>query len=85
MNANNLVKSDVVMRFFGYDNRCSFWKFVREKGVPHIALNKRRIMFDPVALNSWLAKRDTSGTPRQFTFGADENQALPVSGSAGRR
>lgn len=71
MNTNNLVKSDPVMRFFGYSNRSSFWKFIRTKGVPHISLNKRRIMFDPVALNRWIAKRDTSGTPRLFTFGPD--------------
>lgn len=85
MNENNLVKSELVMSFFGYSNRASFWKFIRAKGVPHIVLNKRRIMFDPVALNHWLAKRDTSGTPRHFTFGPDANQALPVAGSAGLR
>lgn len=85
MNANNLVKSDTVREFFGYDNRASFWKFVRSKGVPHIVLNARRIMFDPVALNNWIAKRDTSGTPRPFQFGVDANHALPTAGSAGLR
>ncbi len=78
---NNLVRSDVVMAFFGYRTRPSFWQFVRTKGVPHIKLNARRIMFDPVALNHWVAKRDTSATPRQFSFGVTENQARPVSGS----
>jgi hypothetical protein len=64
-----LVKSSVVMTFFGYTNRSSFWEFVTTKGVPHIRLTARRIMFDPVALNHWLAKRDSSPTPRQFDFG----------------
>lgn len=81
MNANNLVKSDVIMAFFGYTNRSSFWEFIRSKGVPHIRLTARRIMFDPVALNHWLAKRDTSVNPRQFEFGSAANQAAPILGS----
>lgn len=85
MNSNNLVPSGVVMAFFGYTNRSSFWKFVRTKAVPHVQLNSRRYMFDPVALNRWLQKKDTSGQPRVFTFGQDSNQALPASGSAGLR
>lgn len=82
---NNLVPSERVRSFFSYENRASFWKFVRTKGVPHIVLNARRIMFDPVALNRWIAKHDTSGTPRYFTFGDEPNQASPVAGSMGLR
>lgn len=85
MNAHNLVPSDRVRAFFGYEKRCSFWKFVRAKGVPHIALNARRIMFDPVALNRWLAEHSTDSKPRQFDFGEDSSQALPTSGNAGLR
>lgn len=85
MNENNLVPSGPVMKFFGYENRSSFWKFVRTQGVPFISLNARRKMFDPVALNGWIKRRDTSGTPRYFTFGPDSSQALPTAGSAGLR
>ncbi len=85
MNATHLVHSDSVMEFFGYTNRSSFWKFVRTKGVPFIALNARRYMFDPTALNRWIAQHNTEPEPRLFQFGADANQAAPVAGSAGRR
>lgn len=75
---DDLVSSTEVMVFFGYSSRPAFWGFVHSKGVPHIRINARRKMFDPIALNYWLAKRDTSGKPRQFTFGADANQSLPA-------
>jgi len=68
MSQNNLIPSSVVMAFFGYTNRSSFWGFVRTKGVPHIRLNQRRIMFHEESLNSWLRKRDTSGNPRLFKY-----------------
>lgn len=73
-----LATSAEVMAFFCYKSVPAFWNFVHSKGVPHIRLNGRNIKFDPVALNHWLAKRDTSGKPRQFTFGAESNQALPA-------
>lgn len=87
MNTTNLVDSAPVREFFGYEekSRVSFWKFIRTKGVPHIRLGPRKIMFDPVALNGWIKKRDTSPTPRYFTFGDAANHALPTSGSAGLR
>ena len=75
---DDLVTSTVAMAFFGYRSRPAFWGFVHSKAVPHIRINARRKMFDPIALNHWLAKRDTSGKPRQFTFGAESNQALPA-------
>lgn len=70
MNANNLIKSEVVMAFFGYEkkNRAAFWHFVKTKGVPFVQLNARRIMFDPVALNYWIERRSTDPNPRKFTF-----------------
>jgi hypothetical protein len=75
---NDLIPPGPVMAFFGYRNRPAFWEFVRRHGVPHIRVNARVIRFDPRALNAWLARRDTSGKPRQFTFGPDPNQALPA-------
>lgn len=74
--SNNLVKSSVIMEFFGYQNRASFWHFIKTKGVPHIALNKRRVMFDPVALNNWLEKRSSNpAMVRKFVFDEPETTA----------
>jgi hypothetical protein len=63
---HNLIKSSVVMAFFGYTNRASFWHFVKTKGVPCVTLNAQRIMFDPVALNHWIEKRSSDGKPGPF-------------------
>lgn len=61
LTARKLLKSDVVMAFFGYQNRSAFWDFVRRDGVPHIRFNPRRIMFEEQALNDWLARRSSRG------------------------
>lgn len=37
--------------------RDTFWQFVHSSGVPHIRLNRRRIMFSELAVYDWLAKR----------------------------
>ena len=66
--ANNLIKSRAVMAFFGYKHRAPFWAFVKSKGVPCVALNSRVIMFDPVALNRWIAARSSDPNPRQISF-----------------
>jgi hypothetical protein len=75
MNADRLVPSSDVKAFFGYGKKssASFWEFIRRRGVPHIRVGARRIMFDPHALNTWLAKRDTSTHPRRFEFSSDGN------------
>lgn len=46
-------------RLLGYKGKSSsaFWQFVRSAGVPHIRMNRRRIMFSEVAVYEWLAKR----------------------------
>jgi len=73
MNSDRLVSSSDVKAFFGYGRKssASFWQFIRSRGVPHICVGPRRIMFDPLALNHWLAKRDTSTRPRTFEFSSD--------------
>jgi hypothetical protein len=73
MNADRLVTSTEVKSFFGYGKKSSssFWQFIRSRGVPHIYVGPRRIMFDPYALNHWLEKRNTSTAPRQFEFRSD--------------
>jgi predicted DNA-binding transcriptional regulator AlpA len=75
---DDLVTSEEVMAFFGYKSRPAFWTFVHSAAVPQIKLNARRIMFDPVALNRWLERRDTSGQARKFTFRSDSNHELPA-------
>ena len=63
MNAplRKLLEPDEVAPFFGYKNRVSFLRMVRESGVPHIRLNERRVMFDPEAVNGWLRDRTVGG------------------------
>ena len=62
-NGRRLLKSSVVMALLGYQNRSSFWEFVRRDGVPHIRLNRRRIMFEEQSLTDWLARRSSNGRP----------------------
>jgi hypothetical protein len=38
------------MELLGYQDRASFWDFVRRSGVPHVRLNARRILFEEQAL-----------------------------------
>lgn len=52
-----LLSGTEVMLRFGYKNRSSFWQFIKSRGVPHIRFNQRKIMFDPRALDGWLARR----------------------------
>jgi predicted DNA-binding transcriptional regulator AlpA len=51
-----LSRNDVMARY-GYTSRSSFWQFVQARGVPHISLSPRKIMFGPAALEAWEAKR----------------------------
>ena len=46
-------------KLLGYKGKSSsaFWQFVRSAGVPHIRLNRRKIMFSELAVFDWLAKR----------------------------
>lgn len=61
--AEAFLTSSEVMTMLGYKDRGSFWFFVRSKGVPHIVLNQRRIVFDRRALNAWLARRAVGKHP----------------------
>ena len=44
------------MAKLGYNNRASFLEFIKREGVPFYRLGARRIMFDPVEVDSWLAR-----------------------------
>jgi len=52
-----LVGPEAYMRRLGYKSRKGFFDFVRSSGVPHIRLNPRRIIFDPVQVEAWLQSR----------------------------
>jgi len=54
------LKSGVVMELLGYQDRASFWDFVRRSGVPHVRLNARRILFEEQALLDWIRRRSVS-------------------------
>lgn len=54
------LKSGAVMELLGYQDRASFWDFVRRSGVPHVRLNARRILFEEQALLDWLRRRSVS-------------------------
>lgn len=45
------------MRRLGYSSPSAFFNFIKKAGVPRIRLNARKVVFDPVALESWLRKR----------------------------
>lgn len=46
-------------KLLGYKGKSAgaFWQFVRSEGVPHIRLNRRKILFSEIAVYDWLAKR----------------------------
>ena len=54
------LKSGVVMELLGYQDRASFWDFVRRSGMPHVRLNARRILFEEQALLDWIRRRSVS-------------------------
>jgi hypothetical protein len=48
------------MDLLGYQDRASFWDFVRRSGVPHVRLNARRILFEEQALLDWIRRKSVS-------------------------
>lgn len=55
--SDTLLTPEQVMARYSYTARSSFWQFVHAKGVPHIRLNARKILFAPAALEAWEAKK----------------------------
>lgn len=49
------------MKMLGYANAAAFYEFVRTQGVPFVALNKRRIVFEEHLLTNWLDRRASNG------------------------
>jgi hypothetical protein len=56
------------MKYFGYKNRTSFWQFIHRCAVPHVRLNRRKIMFEEQALADWIDRRSIAAT---FGIGID--------------
>lgn len=82
---NSLKSSKVMMEFFDYKCRSSFWDFVHREAVPYKYVNARKKMFSPVEVNNWLDKRSTTVDPAYCTFNLNENQDLPSSSESGTR
>jgi hypothetical protein len=60
LGGRRFLKSGVVMDLLGYQDRASFWDFVRRSGVPHVRLNARRILFEEQALIDWIRRKSVS-------------------------
>ena len=60
LDGKRFLKSGAVMAVLGYQDRASFWEFVRRSGVPHVRLNARRIIFEEQALLDWIRRRSIS-------------------------
>ena len=46
-----------VMNHFRYGDRDAFMRFVKKSGMPRIRINRRRVMFDPIAVQAWVDRR----------------------------
>ena len=57
----HLVPSRTIMAQLGYSNRAAFLEFIKREGLPFYRLGARKIMYDPVEVDSWLAKRKVGG------------------------
>ena len=57
----SLVPSSTIMAQLGYANRASFLEFIKREGLPFYRLGARKFMFDPLEVDSWLAKRKVGG------------------------
>jgi hypothetical protein len=45
------------MHHFRYGDRDAFMRFVKKSGMPRIRINRRRVMFDPIAVQAWVDRR----------------------------
>ena len=57
----HLVPSRTIMAQLGYSNRAAFLEFIKREGLPFYRLGARRIMFDTLEVDSWLAHRKVGG------------------------
>ena len=46
-----------LMPELGYANKGAFWSAVHMKGIPHLAINKRKIVFYRGEIDAWKARR----------------------------
>ncbi len=58
-----LQSSAWAMRRYGYTARtpAAFYAFVRRNGIPFIRLGGRKMLFDPVAVEAFEARRSVGG------------------------
>lgn len=57
--AGELIPAAVVMKRMGYTNTQSFMVAVRRAGIPFVRVNRRRIGFEPRAVDAWIESRST--------------------------
>jgi hypothetical protein len=61
MGGLRLLQSHQVRDLLGYTDVGAFWAAVRRAGVPHIRINRRRIVFEEAAVMAWLKSRTVGG------------------------
>lgn len=59
MRAGRLIEPKVVAEKIGFQNRASFWEWVRRENVPCVRLSSRKFGFPPARLQAWLDSRTT--------------------------
>lgn len=52
-----LLTMGEVMNHFRYRDSDAFMRFVKKSGLPRIRINRRRVMFDPIAVQAWVDRR----------------------------
>ena len=55
------LKTEAVMRLFGYSDRAAFLVAVHSAGIPYVRINARRFLFEESAINAWLESRTVGG------------------------
>ena len=53
----DVLTTEQAMRRLGYTDADAFRDAVHEQGIPYVRMNKRRWMFEAIALDAWIAER----------------------------
>jgi hypothetical protein len=57
LSERRFLNSNIVRKLLGYSDSASFFAGVRTSGIPHIVINRKKILFDEIAVNAWLESR----------------------------
>lgn len=61
LSERRFLTSSQVQKLFGYSDKASFFAGVRKSGIPFIAVNPRKFLFDEAAVAAWLESRTVGG------------------------